>query len=149
MKEHPTLKGYFVTEDGRVFSNKRRTLKELNPGIHKTGYKNIRVRISSKWTMKGIHRLVAETYIPNPNNLPLVNHKNEDRSDNKVENLEWCDYSYNRVYSYPFLYKIRTPTNDVVEVNSLRKFCEENNIPRTSFRRKGYNGFTLLETCQN
>ena len=47
---------------------------------------------------KKIHRLVAETFIPNPNNLPYINHKNENRSDNRVENLEWCDSKYNNNY---------------------------------------------------
>ena len=150
MKEHPTHKGYFVTEDGKVFSNKKGPLKELFPGVHKqTGYKNIRIRIGNKLVSQSIHRLVAETYIENPNNLPLINHKNENRSDNRVDNLEWCDYSYNRVYSYPFFYKIKTPTNDIVEVDNLRKFCKEHNIPRTSLKRKGYKGFTLLKTSQS
>jgi hypothetical protein len=150
MKEHPTHKGYFVTEDGRVFSNKKGTLKELIPGSHKqTGYKNIRIRIGNKLVSQGVHRLVAETYIPNPNNLPLINHKNENRSDNSVNNLEWCDYSYNRCYSQRIMYKIKTPTNQIIEVSSLRKFCKENNIPRTSLFRKGYKGFMLLETVQS
>ena len=45
-----------------------------------------------------IHRLVAETFIPNPNNLPEVNHKDEDKTNNCIENLEWCDRSYNINY---------------------------------------------------
>ena len=45
-----------------------------------------------------IHRLVAETFIPNPNNLPEVNHRNENKLDNRVENLEWCDRLYNVRY---------------------------------------------------
>ena len=150
MKEHPTHKGYFVTEDGRVFSNKKGTLKELFPGVHKrTGYVNIKIKINGKLMQQGVHRLVAETYIPNPNNLPLINHKNENRNDNNIHNLEWCNHTYNRCYSYPFLYKIKTPTNQIVEVSNLRKFCKENNIPRTSLKRKGYNGFTLLESVQH
>ena len=43
-----------------------------------------------------IHRIVAETYIPNPNNLPQVNHKNLDKTDNRVENLEWVDNRQNQ-----------------------------------------------------
>ena len=45
-----------------------------------------------------VHRLVAEAFIPNPNNLTEINHKNEDKTDNRVENLEWCDRSYNVNY---------------------------------------------------
>ena len=46
-----------------------------------------------------IHRLVAQAFIPNPNNLPIVNHKDENPKNNCVENLEWCDYRYNSLYS--------------------------------------------------
>ena len=45
-----------------------------------------------------IHRLVAQTFIPNPNNYPIVNHKDENPQNNNVENLEWCSYEYNQNY---------------------------------------------------
>lgn len=47
---------------------------------------------------KKVHRLVAQTFIPNPDNLPEVNHKDCNRKNNNVENLEWCSKSYNRQY---------------------------------------------------
>ena len=60
-----------------------------------TGYMQIGVGHRKRVT---VHRLVAATFIPNPRNLPQVNHKNFDRTDNRVENLEWCTNDYNINY---------------------------------------------------
>lgn len=60
----------------------------------------VRVNLSMDGYMRHylVHRLVAEAFIPNPENLPMINHINEDKTDNRVENLEWCTASYNINY---------------------------------------------------
>lgn len=68
--------------------------KVLSPGIRPDGY----LVVCLLERMFRVHRLVAETFIPNPLGLPQVNHKDEDKSNNRVENLEWCDARYNTTY---------------------------------------------------
>jgi len=74
---------------------KGRVLKQSND---KDGYLKVRILIDGKWTTKKVHRLVAQTFISNSDNLPEVNHKNCVRDDNRVSNLEFCTHSYNIKY---------------------------------------------------
>jgi len=62
------------------------------------GYLKVNLYRDRKMEVKSVHRLVADTFIPNPDNLPQVNHKDEDKGNNRVENLEWCTASYNTNY---------------------------------------------------
>ena len=63
------------------------------------GYLRVRLYKDNKAKWECVHRLVATAFIPNPNSLPFVNHKNEVKSDNYVQNLEWCNASYNNSYN--------------------------------------------------
>lgn len=69
--------------------------KEVKGYIDKEGYRIVYLQTSNKKITKKVHRLVAEAFIPNPNNLSQVNHKDENRLNNSVQNLEWCDAKYN------------------------------------------------------
>lgn len=79
---------------GRVKNKHGRILK---PEI-RTGYYSVNLMKDKKRHKFRIHRLVAQAFIPNPDNLPMVNHKDEDKLNNRVENLEWCDNTYNSQY---------------------------------------------------
>lgn len=70
----------------------------LKPCISSSGYLHITLSLNGKAKYANVHRIVAETFIENPNNLPIVNHKDENKTNNCVENLEWCTYSYNTSY---------------------------------------------------
>ena len=63
------------------------------------GYAYITLSKDNKLKSYRVHRLVAQAFIPNPNNYPTVNHKDENRLNNRVDNLEWCTQKYNNDYS--------------------------------------------------
>ena len=86
---------YFVNEQGDVFSTKHGSIKRLKSGNHPQGY--LLISICNNGNSKNIlvHRLIAQTFIPNAENKPEVNHKNGIKWDNRVENLEWVTKSEN------------------------------------------------------
>ncbi len=72
--------------------------KILKPKHKRGGYLQVNLSMHGRAHPYSIHRMVAEAFIPNPDHLPTVNHKNEDKTDNRVENLEWCSQAYNNEY---------------------------------------------------
>lgn len=91
---------YQVSNFGRVKSLKWGKERILKPRKLKCGYFAVILYKDGVTKSYFIHRLVAQAFLPNPNNLPQVNHKNENKTDNRVENLEWCDQKYNCQYSF-------------------------------------------------
>ena len=86
---------YLASADGKIYSMKSNLI--LSPRIDKDGYEEVSIMIDAKQTSKTVHRIIADTWIPNPENLPFVNHKNGNRSDNRVINLEWTSVSENNM----------------------------------------------------
>lgn len=72
--------------------------KKLRPNTDKYGYEYYVLCVNGKRKTVKAHRLVAMAFLPNENNLPSVNHKDENKVNNAVENLEWCDVLYNNRY---------------------------------------------------
>lgn len=90
------IPNYDVSNLGRIRNNK--TERILKPKKIK-GYEYVCLRNNNKNLCKQVHRIVAKTFIPNPDNKPLVNHKDYNRSNNCVDNLEWVSNSENQLYS--------------------------------------------------
>ena len=104
---------YKVSNLGRVKSVDRYVYCEVSPNklqhlfgkvlkskIDKKGYAIVYLSKEGKQKAKKIHRLVAQAFIPNPLNLPQVNHIDGNKTNNNVSNLEWCDNSYNQKHAH-------------------------------------------------
>ena len=78
-------------------TGKKRILKQADNGY---GYKTVHLTNNGKGKMFTVHRLVAETFIPNTSNKPIINHIDGNKSNNKVENLEWCTYKENTIHAW-------------------------------------------------
>lgn len=99
----PGLDGFYsATNLGCIFShNYRRTrrIHELSQATHPEGYKRVKLFAMNKKSPTPVHRLVAMAFLPNPKNLPQVNHKDGNKGNNVVENLEWCDNAHNQKHA--------------------------------------------------
>ena len=96
-REIPDFERYFVSNLGRVYDSK--TNKFLGYKPDKNGYLRVVLRHkNNKVYYRFVHRLVAMLFIGNPNNYLIINHKDENKTNNIVSNLEWCDYRYNSNY---------------------------------------------------
>ena len=124
-KSIPGYEAYDVSDRGNV----RRNGRVLKPGTDK-GYHRCILSKNNSQTHYSIHRLVAEAFIPNPENKPTVDHINHVRSDNRVENLRWATHSEQRLYSPPplsasghrHISKYRNSWGVVIKRNNIKIF---------------------------
>lgn len=127
---------YKVSNLGRVFGAKGELKQRLDscgyPVVTLGGYKRSGIRV---------HRLVALCFIPNPNNLSDVNHKNFDRTDNRVDNLEWLSHSDNVKYSNKYNKEVISEARQGVK-NGRAKYTEED----VRLIRQMYSeGYTIMD----
>lgn len=90
---HPKFTEYLISKTGEIFS--LQTQKLLMPQSVTGGYLYVQLRLNGQKKYKGVHCLVAETWLPNPNGFVEVNHIDLDKSNNQLSNLEWCTHQYN------------------------------------------------------
>lgn len=105
---------YSIRKDGQVLSHARITKsgkpledKWLRPGLNGSGYLRVNLRKNEKVSTHSIHRLLATAFISNPSNYPIINHINGIKTDNRLDNIEWCTYSRNNQHAYDTGLKVR------------------------------------------
>lgn len=148
-KEHPS--GLIVSNLGQVFVPKSHSNEE-----HFTyGYPNSDgyLRVVRNKKQYYVHRLVAECFLPNPDNLPEVNHKSEVKTQNSVDNLEWCDRSYNNTYGTRIERVSIKLTNRQYQSKPVLQYDLEGNFIKEwkSIMECGRNGFSdgnISSCCQ-
>ena len=136
---------YQVSNLGRVKSLNYRGCKGntsiLKPRLTKKGYETINLCKDGKVKNVKIHRLVARTFIPNPNNYSQVNHKDENKTNNNVKNLEWCTNKYNLNYGTRNKRAAKTMGKKIVCVatgeifNGIREASRKYNIDRSDISK--------------
>lgn len=105
------FEGYYkVSNLGNVLSLRRKYSGEhlMSPSLDSLGYAVVCLRKNGYKGNKKVHRLVAEAFIPNTDNLPQINHKDENKANNRVDNLEWCDCKYNVNYGTAIQRRVET-----------------------------------------
>lgn len=142
---------YMISNYGRVKSFIGHE-KILTPRINTKGYYSVQLSKNKKAKSFLIHRLVAIAFIDNPKGLPYINHKDEDRTNNHVSNLEWCDEKYNlnygsvtqrlsqinkssRVENVPKRVQATFPDNSIIEYNSIKEASRECHVSPNEIRR--------------
>lgn len=121
---------YQISNEGRVKSIRFGKERLLKPKTERKGY--LRVDLSKDGKQKSclVHRLVAMAFIPNHTNLPQVNHKDEDKTNNRVDNLEWCDCTYNNNYGTAIERKVRKLSQPILCVELNKVFQSANEAAR-------------------
>lgn len=131
---------YQVSNLGRVKSFHGRTAPEkiLTP-YQKEGYAQILLIKDKRRKLFLIHRLVAEAFLPNPERKPQVNHKDENKRNNQVDNLEWCDCDYNIIYSQG---------KKVLQYDMAGNFLKEWDSMRDAERELGIKNTNISACCR-
>lgn len=128
-KDIPGYEGlYQVNQWGDIFSFY--TNKKIKYSLFKDGYKHYVLRKNKKQHKMTAHRAVALAFIPNPNNYPIVNHKDENPSNCYIDNLEWCTYQYNSTYNDVHIRRGNNLSKKVYQYNLDGQFIREFNSVR-------------------
>ena len=134
---------YQVSNLGRI-----RRVEILNEFTHYRGYKYVNLTKDKQTKHKYIHRLIAEAFIENPNNLETVNHINEVKDDNRISNLEWMSYFDNNHHGTVIQRRSITRGKKVLQYSLNGEFIKEWNSAREIERTLGYSNVGINQCCR-
>lgn len=121
--------------------------KILKPTINRWGYYLVCLNnINRKWV--SVHRLVAQTFLPNPDNLPQVNHIDENKTNNCVDNLEWCSVQYNNTYGDRIKKAVKKTNKPVEQYTKDGQFVKEYPSAIEAERQTGISSANICTCCK-
>ena len=157
----PDFPGFFVGNHGKVYSaykigvrpvvadyscmwEKKQFLidkKRASP------YWHVRLQYNGKYSVRSVHRLVAQAFVPNPNNLPVVNHKRF--PSNRAKDLEWATQAYNcHVGDKTKDHLLRQPGGELFKIRNLARFCREKGLHTSNlYNHRHDQGWDYLGHC--
>jgi hypothetical protein len=94
------------------------------------------------------HRLVAEAFIPNPENYSVINHKDEDKTNNRTDNLEWCSHQYNLTYNNLNYRAKEKRRRAVIQLTLDDEFVAEYESAREASRQTGFSQGNISSACR-
>lgn len=106
---------YLADENGNIYNKEGKLMKQH---LTRNGYLRVKLSRGLDRKMYLVHRIIAETFIPNPSNYPIVNHLDSVRDNNKVSNLEWTDNSHNQKQRYDKNGYVGTKRKKVAQIDS-------------------------------
>lgn len=127
------------------------TCSTLTSAKYGTSYVVLTFYVNKKSYKRYLHRVVASAFLPNPDNLPQVNHIDENKFNNNASNLEWCTAAHNIEHTHAKSYLLKSPDGEVVEVTNLAKFCRDNGLTQPLLsrvvlgRNNHHKGWTLCK----
>ena len=136
---------YRISSNGNVFSLIYNRL--LSPIDFGTGYLNVKLRKNGSGKFYRIHRLVAQAFIENPNSFLEVNHIDEDKGNNRVDNLEWCSRKYNENYGTKNKKRSIAMSKPVVQLTTDGSFVKKYSSQLEAERTGVFSGAAISACC--
>lgn len=140
MKEIPNFNNYYATTSGEIYSTKGISPRLMKQNLDTSKYYRIQLKVDGKAKSCLVHRLLAITFIPNPDNLPQVNHIDGNKLNNSLSNLEWCSHSHNQKHAY------KTGLNSSVGESNNRSLLNEKVV--IEIYNKLLDGARISELCK-